>query len=277
MRSALAHGHVTVPTIATLLLVLACPCSAAKGRARQYLDKSDAWFASAEAKRIADNILSYQGEAGGWPKNIDTTAAPFRGDRNQLYPTFDNSATTDEMRFLARVYKADKDRRCRDAVIKGIDYILKAQYANGGWPQYYPPPRTYHRYITFNDDAMARLMQFVREMYTSDLYEFVGAERRTAARRAFERGIACILKCQIKIDGKLTAWCAQDDEKDYRPRPGPTFELVSLSGKESVGVTGLLMSLEEPSPEVVQAVKSAVAWFESARIKGIRLTLEKDD
>lgn len=277
MRSTLAHGYVTILTVAGLLLVLACPCSAAKGRARQYLDKPDVWFASVEAKRIADNILSYQAESGGWPKNIDTTAAPFRGDREQLHPTFDNSATTDELRFLARVYKTAKDRRCRDAVLKGIDYILKAQYANGGWPQYYPPPRTYHRYITFNDDAMVRLMEFVREIYTSDLYEFVGEERRTAARQAFEHGIACILKCQIKIDGKLTAWCAQHDEKDYRPREGRTFELTSLSGKESVGVAQLLMSLEKPSPEAVQAVESAVAWFASARIKGIRLTLEKND
>ena len=47
-----------------------------------------------------------------------------------------------------------------------------------------------------------------------------------AARRAFDRGIECILKCQIRVDGKLTAWCAQHDEKDYRPRPGRSYELV---------------------------------------------------
>jgi len=29
-----------------------------------------------------------------------------------------------------------------------------------------------------------------------------------------------ILKCQIRVNGKLTVWCAQHDEKDYRPRPG---------------------------------------------------------
>jgi PelA/Pel-15E family pectate lyase len=123
---------------------------------------------------------------------------------------------------------------------------------------------------------MVRLLEFLRETYTSELYEFVGAERRAAARRAFERGIGCILKCQIKVDGKLTVWCAQHDEKDYRPRPGRTFELVSLSGGESVGIVRLLMSLEKPSPEVVKAVEGAVAWFESAQLKGIRVVLEKD-
>jgi PelA/Pel-15E family pectate lyase len=33
----------------------------------------------------------------------------------------------------------------------------------------------------------------------------------------------------------------------------------------------LLMSLEKPSPEVVRAVDAAVAWFESAKIAGIKV------
>jgi PelA/Pel-15E family pectate lyase len=276
MRTTLVPSCATPFTIVALLFVFVSPCVAAKGGPRRYLDKPDAWFASDEAKRITENILSFQADAGGWPKNLDTTAEPFRGDRAQLKPTFDNGATTDELRFLARAYKATKDPRCRAAVEKGIDYILKAQYPSGGWPQYYPPPRSYNRYITFNDDAMVRLLEFLRETYTSDLYALIGAERRMAARRAFERGIDCILKCQIKVDGKLTVWCAQHDENDYQPRPGRSFELVSLSGAESVGVVRLLMSLDKPSPEVVKAVEGAVAWFESAKLKGIRVVLEKD-
>ena len=74
----------------------------------------------------------------------------------------------------------------------------------------------------------------------------------------------------------MTAWCAQHDEKDYSPRPGRSYELVSLSGGESVGIVRLLMSLEEPSPEVVRAVEGAVAWFESVKLKGIRVVVEKD-
>jgi PelA/Pel-15E family pectate lyase len=277
MKAIVFNSWTMAITVVTLSFVLAPTCAAATSGPRRYLDKPDAWFAGDEAKRIAENILSHQADAGGWPKNIDTTAAPFRGERNQLKPTFDNSATTDELRFLARAYQATRDQRCRAAVEKGVDYILKAQYSTGGWPQFHPPPKSYHRYITFNDDAMVRLLEFVRETYTLERYEFLGSERRAAARRAFARGIDCILKCQIKVDGKLTAWCAQHDEKDYRPRPGRTFELVSLSGAESVSVVRLLMSLEKPGPEVVTAVEGAVAWFESAHLKGIRVELHKDD
>ncbi len=248
---------------------------AAEG-AGQYLRKPDSWFAGDEAKRIAANILSYQSELGGWPKNTDTTSMPYTGEANKLKPTFDNSATTDEMRYLARIYRAVKDEKYAKAFGKGLDYILKAQYSTGGWPQFYPPPTSYHRHITFNDDAMTRLMIFLREVATQERYAFVAAARRADAQSAFDRGIDCILKCQIKVDGKLTAWCAQHDEKDYSPRVGRSYELVSISGAESVGVVRLLMSLENPKSEVKSAIAGAVAWFESAKAKGIRIESRED-
>jgi PelA/Pel-15E family pectate lyase len=267
------------PTALLTLVLLAASAGlaqAARGP-RQYLAKPDAWFAGDEAKRVAANILSYQSDLGGWPKNIDTTAAPYTGDRKDLKPTFDNDATTDELRFLARIYTATKDERYRAAFERGLDYILKAQYPSGGWPQFAPPPKTYHRHITFNDNAMTRLMQFLREVYSADVCAFVDADRRKAARRAFDRGVQCILRCQVKVDDKLTAWCAQHDENDYSPRPGRSYELVSLSGAESVEIVRLLMSLDDPGADVVRAVEGAVAWFERAKLTGFRVVVERDD
>jgi PelA/Pel-15E family pectate lyase len=276
MAKVLTNCSAAAFRVIAILFVLGQSASATAGPPQKYLKKGDEWFATDEAKRIAANILSYQSDLGGWPKNIDTTAALFKGDRKDLKPTFDNDATTDELRYLARMFKMVKDPLYQTAVEKGFDYILKAQYPTGGWPQHYPPPTSYHRHITFNDNAMVRLMDFLRETWTSEEFAFAGAERRKAARLAFDRGIECILKCQIKVDGKLTVWCAQHDEKDYSPRPGRPYELVSLSGSESVHVVRLLMSLEKPAPEVVQAVDGAAAWFEAAQIKGIRQVIQKD-
>jgi pectate lyase len=265
-----------LPALALLSLLAAAGSGAAASGPAQYLKKPDAWFAGDEARRVAGNILSYQSDLGGWPKNIDTTAAPYTGDRKELKPTFDNDATTDELRFLARCYNATREEHYRQAFEKGLDYVLKAQYPTGGWPQFWPPDDKYHRYITFNDNAMVRVMELLREVATADRYAFVDAGRRKAAREAFDHGVACILKCQIKVDGKLTAWCAQHDEKDYSPRPGRSYELVSLSGAESVGVVRLLMSLDDPSPAAVRAVDGAAAWFEAAQLKGIRQVVERD-
>jgi pectate lyase len=261
-----------------LAAVIVCSTTApAAANPGKYLKKADDWFAGDEAKQIAANILSYQSELGGWPKNVSTTDAPFKGDRKSLQPTYDNGATTDELRFLARIYAATKDATYRAAFDRGLDYVLNGQYANGGWPQYHPPPKSYHRHITFNDDAIVRLLELVREVAKDKTYAFVDDARRKAAATAFDRGIGCILKCQIKVDGKLTAWCAQHDEVDFRPRPGRAYELATLSGGESVGITRLLMSLDDPAPEVVRAVEGAVKWFEAAKLTGIRLDVVKDE
>jgi PelA/Pel-15E family pectate lyase len=258
-----------------IALVIFAPAPAAGGP-EKYLDKPADWYRGEQATRIAANILSYQSPEGSWPKNIDTTAGPYVGEPGKLRGTFDNGATTGELRFLARMRQATGDERYERAVLRGLDHVLKAQYPTGGWPQYYPPPKTYHRHITFNDNAMVRVMELVRDVGRQDRFGFVDAERRKAASTAFDRGVQCILKCQIRVAGKRTAWCAQHDEADYSPRPGRSYELVSLSGAESVGIVRLLMSLDNPSPEVVRAVEEAVAWFESAKLEGIRVVLEPD-
>ncbi|QDT14955.1 pectate lyase [Alienimonas californiensis] len=255
------------PFAVGLLLSAAAPADAGP---KDYLKEPGQWFASEEAARIGANVLSHQSDGGGWPKNVDTAAEPHRGDRGQLQGTYDNGATTDELRLLAKLYNATRDDRYREAFDRGFTYVLEGQYANGGWPQFHPPGEKYHRHITFNDDAMVRLMRFAREVAESKTYQFVDPARRQAAGNAFDRGVECILRCQIRVNGQLTAWCAQHDEVDFRPRPARTFELATLSGAESVSLTQLLMSLEDPSPEVIRAVDAAVVWFESAKLTGIR-------
>ncbi len=260
--------------VCALIAILAAACSRASARPSwsDYRGKPDQWFRSEQGIRIADNILSWQSPQGSWPKNVDTMSRAFSGDPDNLDGTFDNGATVDELRFLARAFRATGDRRCEQAFLRGLDHILEAQYPTGGWPQSYPPGRGYPRHITFNDGTMIRLMDFLREVATSTDYGFVDPARREAVRTAVNQGVQCVLKCQVVVNGKRTAWCAQHDEIDYSPRPGRTYELVSLSGAESAGILRFLMNLDDPSPEVTEAVAAGVAWFESAKLSGIRQT-----
>jgi PelA/Pel-15E family pectate lyase len=55
------------------------------------------------------------------------------------------------------------------------------------------------------------------------------------------------------------------------PADARKFELVSISGNESVGVVKLLMRVQHPSPEIINAVKSAVEWFQKVRIIGYKV------
>ena len=92
---------------------------------------------------------------------------------------------------------------------------------NGGWPQYYPPGNGYEKHITYNDGCMIRLMFFLREVSREDdHYGFVDASKRKACAAAWDKGIDCIVKTQVTVDGKLTSWCAQHDEVTFaRHRP----------------------------------------------------------
>jgi pectate lyase len=240
---------------------------------REALKQPETWFRSEEGRRALTNVLSHQSPHGDWPKNQNTAAQPFRGEAVGIKGTFDNGATTAELRLLARAFNATNDERLRDAFVKGLDHILAAQYTNGGWPQYSPPPaRSYHRHVTFNDDTMRRLLEFLRDVGSAEEFRFVADTKRTLARQAFDRGIECIVKCQVHVNGQLTAWCAQHDEVTLEPRPARSYELVSLSGAESAGLLQLLMSLERPSSEVVRAVHAGARWFETTKITGLRET-----
>ena len=235
-----------------------------------YARQPDAWYCAPDGARVAANIRSHQSRLGDWPKNVDNSAEPYHGDPARIVGTFDNGATVGELRFLARAFRATNDMNDRDAFIKGFDHIMAAQYPTRGWPQSSPPGKGYHRHITFNDNTMVNLMTLVRDVASGDDFRFVDPMRHAAARRAFDAGVACILKCQVVVNGTLTVWCAQHDEITLEPRPARTFEPVSLSGAESADILLLLMSLDGPSPEVVRAVEAGARWFEKVKLTGIR-------
>src|SRR5688500_18895796 len=124
---------------------------------RAALSQPPEWYAGAEAVRVADNVLLYQRDVGGWNKNIDMATvlsdaekAKLLAEKKTAEATIDNGATHTQLRYLARVHDATKLPRFRDAFFKGMDYLLAAQYDNGGWPQYFPLRKGYYTHITFN-------------------------------------------------------------------------------------------------------------------------------
>lgn len=231
-----------------------------------------AWYGSPEARRIADTVVQHQSSEGGWPKNTSLTVPPDVSPvSDNLKNTFDNEATTLPMAFLARVIQAGEQPNQRAAFDRGLDYVLDAQYPNGGWPQFFPLRAGYYTRITFNDDAMVRVMTLLRDIAAGvGPYSFVDAQRRARAGAAVAKGVEVILATQIRQAGALTAWCAQHDEATLEPAWARAYEPPSLSGSESVGITRFLMSLPRPSPDVVAAIEGAVRWFEASAIPGIR-------
>ncbi|MBX3298725.1 MAG: pectate lyase [Acidobacteria bacterium] len=235
------------------------------------------WYAVDEATRIANQVLVYQRANGGWEKNVDMATMLTQAERTKLIAersssdtTIDNGATTTQLKFLARVITAKNIEAHRDAFNRGLDFLLSMQYENGGFPQFYPLRGDYSREITLNDNAMVNALELLRDVARRrPEYTFVDDARRQKAEDAVRRGTAMLLKLQVKIDGKLTIWAAQYDEKSLQPAWARKFEPPSLTAGESVAVVRYLMG-EERTPETVAAIEAAIAWYERNKLTGIR-------
>jgi PelA/Pel-15E family pectate lyase len=236
-------------------------------------------YRATELVQIGDNILLYQKNNGGWPKNYDIQAVLTEAQRDTvqngkgtLNTTFDNRTTYSHIATLAKIYSFTKEDRFRAGAVRGLDYIMAAQYPNGGWPQYFPLENNYSRYITYNDDVFAGIMTLLKDILENKpQYAFIDQAYRKQLQQAYDKGLDCILKTQINDAGKPTAWCQQYNEVTLQPAWARKFEPPSICNAESVKVVQFLMSIKQPSPEVIAAVQSAVAWFDSSKITGIRV------
>lgn len=266
------------------VLVSANPAAAQRSGGRgvrwpNVFGRDAAWYSSADAVRIADNLLLYQHTSGGWPKNIDMARTLSDAEKQRLAENrdrgetiIDNGATHTQIRYLALVHKATGEARFADAARRGLEYILTSQYPNGGWPMIYPLQKGYYSHITFNDGAIIGVMRLLRDVAAGgEPYDFVDQATRDRAGAAIAKGLDVILKCQIVVDGTPTAWCAQHDEHDFKPAKARAYELPSISGQESVGIIEYLMAIDNPSPEIRAAIRNAVAWFEKVKITGMRV------
>ena len=92
----------------------------------------DRLLKTAEAARIAANVLAAQLDVGGWPAHLPLNAKFSPRDRAALVAvkgdaaraTVDDGATVTELDFLARLYAATGLEPARAAVRRGLDFLL---------------------------------------------------------------------------------------------------------------------------------------------------------
>lgn len=268
------------------------------------LNKDAAWYGSAEARHVADVIVSFQTPAGGWSKNQDRHGAlrlpgqPYASDNNSKHlseadfdaardpkwgyvGTLDNGATITELRFLAKVaaQAPGKDGEAyRQSFLKGVRYLLAAQLPNGGWPQVWPLQGGYHDAVTFNDNAVSEAAGLLTDVAGGEAeFAFVPADLRAQARAAAKRGREVILAAQIRVDGKPALWGQQADPFTLAPVAGRNYEPPAMASGESADLLLYLMSLSDPTPAEVAAVHAGVAWLKGAALMGKAWTVDKDD
>lgn len=268
-------------TLLSLFSAALMPTTVQAQKNKEYRETSPEFFASAEARRIGDQILLWQRNTGGWPKNVDMCSPMSEDEKNEVQDdknrtddsTTDNGATTTQMTYLARLWQQTCDNRYRDAFRRGVEYLLSGQYDNGGWPQFWPKMRDYQIHITYNDNAMVNTMTLLRDIRDGrEPYQGLSDdELNERLTKAFDKGIECILKTQIRVGETLTVWCQQHDRETFLPAAARAYELPSYCSAESASIVRLLMELPNPDERVVKAVDGAIAWFEKHKITGYRL------
>ncbi len=202
---------------------------------------------------------------------IQAERTKLTSEKKRTDTTIDNAATTAQLAYLAKVITAKNIDTHKAGFLKGLDFLLGMQYENGGFPQYYPVKKDYSRHITFNDNAMINVLKLLRDIAKKkEDFLFVDEDRRARAEKAVAKAIPILLKTQVVALGKKTIWGAQHDEVTLKPAAARAYEPVALSAGESVGIVRFLMLDTSPSPEIIDAVESAVKWFEANRINGIR-------
>lgn len=236
---------------------------------------NEEWYGTEEAQQIADVVLSVQKYNGGWMKNdqlhklSDSERQALQGKRSE-HSCLDNGATTQEMRFLAKVYQKTHLAKYKDSFLKALKMIFMAEKKCGGWSQYWPLSGngSYQDYITFNDDLITNVMRLLQDIYAGK-DEFSGIAdnaTRQHCEQSINRAIDVIIKCQVNDNGTPAAWCAQHDTITFLPTEGRPHELPSISGSESASLLSYLMTIENPSKELQHTIQTAVAWLDAHKI-----------
>lgn len=240
-----------------------------------------------QVNEIADNLLLYQRDNGGWIENRDPARildaaekAALVGEKSQATGSFDNRNIYSQIEYLAAAFGQTRKAAYRDAAARGLEYALAQQIAScGGWPHTVPGKSSYHPYITIADEVTSGVLRLLRKISAgAEPFGYVDPATRARVRAALDRGDECVLKLQVVQDGQLTGWAGQYDPATLQPAQGRAFELPSIVSQETVEMLRYLMSIPEPTAAHVKAIESAVAWLRRSQINGVRLekvTLEK--
>jgi len=229
------------------------------------------------ARKAADALVFGQHPLGGWHYFIDfepagiaewyeTQASRFRygyEEYRHYYgnATFDDRVTPDVARFLLRFYRVTREAAYREPVMKALDFVLKAQYPNGAWPQRFPLRDEYAHdglpdytsFYTLNDGATLAIFELLL-----DAYDTFGDQRYfESARRGADALIA------MQGPDNQAAW-AEQHGPDLRPIAARTHEPAGYVVRESrMGIVMLEMTyLLTGDARYLAPVPRCLAWFE---------------
>jgi PelA/Pel-15E family pectate lyase len=244
------------------------------------------------ARAAAECLAAGQLQSGGWTQTIEFGPAKrvgkyrLGGGGNWNASSLDDDQTQSAVRFLARADKAlgFKVPVINDAAKSGYDAVLKAQFANGGFPQVFTGPspaaavlkakypdhdwrtegkqKNYWEHYTLNDGlpgSVADALVVGHEIY--------GDARFKAA--LAKLGDFLVL---AQMPDPQPGWCQQYD-REMRPMWARKFEPPAVSGWESQDALETLIRIARVTGDAkyLAPVPAALEYLKKSRLPDGRL------
>lgn len=232
------------------------------------------------AKQVADALVWGQHPAGGWHYMFDFDMTGIREWYDEVASkcwgweeyyhyygncTFDDEGTYAPAQFLLDLYCETLDPAYRDPLIKALDFVVEAQYPNGGWPQRYPlmydyphgGHDDYTHYYTYNDGVAANNIKLL-----FDAWEKLGIK---AYRDAAISGMDFYIVSQLPYP--QSGW-AQQYTMDMRPGWARTYEPAALSVHRTITNINDLMRFYTMTGyrRYLDPIPNAIDWLERSAI-----------
>lgn len=199
-----------------------------------------------------DALITGQHQQGGFPHEF------YPDEVIESRGTFDDNVTQGTTNFLIDLWQATKLERFKDAAIRAADFMLAAQYPNGGFPQAYPlNKKSYSQNITLNDNAMVDVIRTLIRCH-----DVFGEQKYYDAAI---KGVQCLV--DLRSDPPQAGW-AQQYTPEGEPAPARTFEPVGLTTSESTNVLKMMVEIYQRTGDknYLEIGMPVFAWMENSRL-----------
>lgn len=213
------------------------------------------------ARDVARALVWGQRQIGGWDHCVDVSDLTPDANtpiRKEGRCTFDDNITQGALKFLIEADSVIDEPWLTEGVKLGIAFMIKSQFANGAWPQWYPLRGGYHDYYTFNDNTIndcIDVMLRAHEAYGRDEYLACA-----------ERGGDFIIASQLP--GPQAGW-AQQYSHDMKPAWARSFEPPGVCSAATARNIRTLVQLYiyTKDDKYLAPIPAAMEWLDNSKIR----------
>ncbi len=240
---------------------------------------------------VANALVRVQLPCGGWNYCFDMAGEGALKDwyaamRQYKWPaqefmhyygnaTFDDQASAKACEFILRMYLEKNDPRYKQSLDKAIDFVLAAQYPNGGWPQRFPLSYEhpymgfpdYSSFITLNDGAMQSIIEFL-----INCYDALGDQRLIDP---IYRGMHCVRSMQYASPN--AGWGLQYTVTDLKLATARPFEPAALAASGTQSGIEMMMKFYTLTGDkrFLEGIPAALTYLESIEVDDETVALAK--